>query len=179
MSDKDTHPVPEQKVLDLMRECLYLDSHSRTGLSWRKPTSNRVKAGASAFTAGTHSGGYFYGRFCGISVRAHRVVFYLHNGYWPTGIIDHVDGNPKNNAPDNLRDSTRALNSANMNSRGYFWNKKSKKWKASVKKGNLLVAEFFDNEEEARRWYEMKKLELYPELEGKFQWNQKVVDTLS
>lgn len=178
MSDKDIHPVPEQKVLDLMRKCLYLDDGSVTGVSWRVPTSNRVKAGSPAFTAETHSGGYFYGRFCGISVRAHRVVFYLHNGYWPTGIIDHIDGNPKNNAPGNLRDSTRALNSANMDARGYCWVSDKGKWRSSVKKGDITEMKYFDDEALARDWYEMKKLELYPELKGEFQWT-KVVDTLS
>lgn len=172
MSDKDIHPVPEQKVLDLMRECLYLDSHSHTGLSWLKPTSNRVKAGSPAFTAVTTSGGYFYGRFCGTSVRAHRIVFYLYNGYWPTGVIDHIDGNPQNNDPSNLRDSTRALNSANMNAKGYCWVTGKGKWRASVKKGDILVMKYFDDEVLAREWYEKKKLELYPELKGEFQWTK-------
>lgn len=173
MSDRDTHPVPSQKILDRMRECLYLDEGSATGLSWRIPTSNSVKVGNPAFTAETQSGGYFYGRFCGVSVRAHRVVFYLHYGYWPAGIIDHIDGDPKNNAPDNLRDSTRALNSANMTAKGYCWIKEKGKWRASIKKGSTFSMKYFDNEVAARSWYESKKLELYPELDGKFQWNAK------
>lgn len=173
LSDKDIQAVPDKKILDLMRECLYIDAGSPTGITWRVPTSNRVKAGQPAFTALTESGEYYYGRFCGISVRAHRVVFYLHNGHWPKGLIDHVDGNRQNNSPPNLREATRALNSANRTARGYCWIKEKGKWRASVKKNARIVSKYFDSEVDARLWYESKKLELYPELNGKFQWNAK------
>lgn len=46
-------------------------------------------------------------------VYAHRVAFALNAGYWPSGHIDHADGNPANNDPQNLRDVSRAENNRN------------------------------------------------------------------
>jgi len=42
----------------------------------------------------------------------HRVVFCLAYGYLPAE-VDHIDGNPSNNHPDNLRACTRVTNSHN------------------------------------------------------------------
>ena len=42
----------------------------------------------------------------------HRVVFLLTQGWLPD-CIDHIDGNPSNNAPENLRAATRLQNQHN------------------------------------------------------------------
>lgn len=44
---------------------------------------------------------------------AHRIVFFLTHGYLPA-MIDHVDGNPSNNAPSNLRAATHNINQQNL-----------------------------------------------------------------
>lgn len=45
---------------------------------------------------------------------AHRVLWAMFYGEWPKGEIDHIDGNPANNAIGNLRDVTAAENRRNM-----------------------------------------------------------------
>jgi hypothetical protein len=37
----------------------------------------------------------------------------MHYGVWPTGEIDHLDGDPSNNRIENLRDSTHLVNMQN------------------------------------------------------------------
>lgn len=43
----------------------------------------------------------------------HRVAWAAHYGEWPTGSIDHIDGNGLNNRIENLRDVTSRENSIN------------------------------------------------------------------
>jgi len=69
--------------------------------------------------------------------KAHRLVFLLHHGYLPK-CIDHIDGNPLNNAIENLREAKLIENSWNQKKRitnttgvkGVSFAKKSKKYTA-------------------------------------------------
>lgn len=44
---------------------------------------------------------------------SHLAWFYMH-GSWPRGVIDHLNGNTKDNSIANLRDCSRAVNSQNQ-----------------------------------------------------------------
>jgi hypothetical protein len=46
--------------------------------------------------------------------RAHRLAWFYVHGVWPAGDIDHIDGNPANNAIANLRCVTRSVNMENQ-----------------------------------------------------------------
>lgn len=45
---------------------------------------------------------------------AHRVAYALFHGKWPEGVVDHIDGNRKNNSRVNLRECTPAQNAMNV-----------------------------------------------------------------
>jgi hypothetical protein len=79
----------------------------------------------------------------GQHVMLHRVIFYILYGWMPE-YVDHIDRNPKNNNPENLRAASKATNSWNRdvqsNSttglRGVHYNKNPDsvcKWGAHIK----------------------------------------------
>ena len=73
----------------------------------------------------------------------HRIIFAMHHGFMPK-FIDHIDGNPKNNKIENLREATFNQNVQNsklkINNKsgikGISWNKNRKKWDATIQKDN-------------------------------------------
>ena len=103
-----------------------------------KTSWNTRFAGKRAFTAKNRKG-YSIGTIDGRGILAHRAVWALINGRWPSAQIDHIDGNPQNNSPENLRDVLPAENQRNMSLFvtntsgicGVF--KKDGKWAASIK----------------------------------------------
>ena len=70
---------------------------------------------------------------------AHRVVWCLHYGYWPTELIDHINGIRHDNRIENLREVTVAKNRLNVRQArndsgvvGVTWAKKERNWRASI-----------------------------------------------
>ena len=74
---------------------------------------NTRYAGKEAFTALT-SEGYRAGVIYRRKYNAHRVIWALHYGAWPTKEIDHVDRDRANNRISNLRDVSHAENMRNQ-----------------------------------------------------------------
>ena len=58
------------------------------------------------------SNGYLTGTFCGLNFRAHRVVWAVVYGVWPS-LIDHINGDPLDNRVNNLRDVSQSENMRN------------------------------------------------------------------
>lgn len=85
--------------------------------------------------------GYYYLTIDNRHYLAHRIVWALMHGCLPCGVIDHIDGNPLNNRPENLRDVDFSVNMKNLptpknnNSGvcGVQWHKKSGKWMARIR----------------------------------------------
>ena len=80
-------------------------------LFWRVRMSNRVKAGQQA--GSVNRSGYVQIGFDGHRFWAHRLVFFMQTGNWPTEEIDHIDGDKVNNAWSNLRECSRKENAQN------------------------------------------------------------------
>jgi len=72
--------------------------------------------------------------------KIHRLIFLMHHGYLPE-YIDHIDGNPKNNRVENLRECTASQNQWNQGIsskntsgiKGVVWHKRVKQWQARVR----------------------------------------------
>jgi len=107
-------------------------------LIWKFAKSRRVKTGDIAGYL-AHEGYIDIGVDGGI-YKAHRLIYFYHNGYFPL-FIDHIDGNRSNNKIQNLRSATISQNAMNQkistkNSsgvKGVYWHKRDKKWVVQVK----------------------------------------------
>jgi hypothetical protein len=100
---------------------------------------NKMYAGQEAFICLSNSG-YRKGNIFGRPYLAHRIAWLLCMGDWPSGVIDHIDGNKLNNTLRNLRDASYSENGCNGKMRsdntsgvtGVYWNKKARKWQAQM-----------------------------------------------
>lgn len=104
---------------------------------------NTKFAGRKAFTC-VALNGRRQGIILGRPYLAHRVIWALVHGKWPSGEIDHIDGNPLNNRISNLRDVSRATNSKNRKKYststsgvpGVSFHRKTGKWQAGICDGS-------------------------------------------
>lgn len=104
MSEKITH----KKLLEMFSYDDVLGIFKRRSVS-RKSLSIGEVAGC------VHkSGGYVHIKINGFAYMAHRLAWLYVNGDWPSGHIDHIDGNRTNNAISNLRDVSRSINLQNQ-----------------------------------------------------------------
>ena len=70
----------------------------------------------------------------------HRLIFLYHFGRWPVNQIDHIDGDPKNNRIENLREATNSQNNHNKTKprrntsgfKGVSYCKAAKKWETYI-----------------------------------------------
>ncbi len=103
----------------------YLKYTPKDGKVWwvkhpRRSTANGTEAG------NIMQNGYRKLKFQGKQYLTHRVAWLLQHGFWPTGDIDHIDGNPENNRLENLRDVSHRVNlqnrkSATSKTKQVFW----------------------------------------------------------
>lgn len=87
----------------------------------------------------------------------HRIIAYAFLGLDinnPTQQIDHIDHNKINNQVSNLRIVTNQENNFNRICKGYYWNKRDKKWIARICVNfNTIHLGCFDTEDKARLAY--------------------------
>lgn len=154
---------------EFIRQYLAVDTTSPTGLRRLGHPHKAHAARCTGRPAGTpDSKGYCRTIVHGRMLLNHRIIWFLHHGEWPIGDVDHIDGNPRNNHPDNLRDVGRTENNHNRAARGYHWHKRARKWLAQIqldgKKHNLG---YFNTEAEARAAYLAAKVKYHPTAPGR------------
>lgn len=105
----------------------------------------------------TYASGYKYFDIKDERYLVHRIIWKLHSGVDPVGIIDHIDNDKTNNRIENLRDVDYAANGQNRthtrNTSGEVGVNftKSGKWKATITiKNNTISLGVFDTISEAR-----------------------------
>lgn len=148
------------KILPTFEEVDQLFAYNQdTGIFTRKVrTAICTKIGDIA--GQINAQGYVILKINGDAYKGHRLAWLLHTKVWPTGDIDHIDGNKQNNAISNLRDVQRSVNSLNTkiiqnNSSGYRGVQyHNSKWRARVMlNGKQHIIGSFDTPEDASKAY--------------------------
>lgn len=126
-------PISAERLREL------LSYNRETGLfTWLVVTSRRVAVGD---VAGSPDGARWRIHLDSKYYGASRLAWFYVHGHWPQGFIDHRDGNPRNNAIDNLRETTPSGNSQNMrapgrlNTSGFLGVRRGRRgnWRAEIK----------------------------------------------
>lgn len=132
-------------------------------------TTNGRMAGKTAGSATTK--GYIQVEIEGVAFKAHRVVFAMAYGKWPDEDIDHINGDPTDNRPINLREATGQENMAN---KGVYARNISgepnishrpqtylkKRWHVQIVASGVKHQAYFETQEAARSWRDAKRIEL-------------------
>lgn len=137
------------------------------GILIRNTDSGRWKSGQIAgCTSSSH--GYKTIQIGKKKYLAHRIIFLMIHKYLPE-FIDHIDGNQQNNDITNLRPCTSKQNQYNQKLhknnksglKGVHFCKKDKKWRASIKFGELHYLGSFDCKFEAAKIYDQYAIEFH------------------
>lgn len=129
-------PLPSKPLPPLKVAREYFTYDSKTGSIFNRTSKTNRRSGERAESQ--EAGGYLVVSIRGALFKAHRMAWLLHYGSEPTGVIDHIDGNRKNNAIENLRDAKHHMNMCNRpapphNTSGIKGvSRHGRKWRASV-----------------------------------------------
>ena len=151
-----------------LHNCLHYDPS--TGVfTWKIARKGTAKGSVAGFV---RSDSYRIICLDGERFRAHRLAWFYMTNKAPLHDIDHIDGNPANNAFSNLRDITTAQNIQNQraphkrNKSGFFgvsWHNAGKCWRARIcTDGVQKLIGYFDTPEEASEAYQKAKLIYHP-----------------
>lgn len=151
-----------------LKELLNYDPE--TGIFTWKVSRGRCSAGTVADTLDKH--GYIRIQVDGARFFAHRLAFLWVTGLPPDDEVDHIDGNPANNAFANLREVNHAENQQNMggaqrNSKsgfiGVIFDRRTHKWVGKITVARRAVhLGTFSTPELAHGAYIAAKNELHP-----------------
>jgi hypothetical protein len=102
--------MAEMPTAERVRERLSYDAD--TGVfRWREMPRRRAMPNGDV--AGCRSDGYVTIRLDGKILKAHRLAWLYVHGVWPTGLIDHINGDKQDNRIVNLRDVDQHINGHN------------------------------------------------------------------
>ena len=99
---------------DWIKDWLHYDS-VKGDLVWKKKPAKNIAVGAIA--GSRNPAGYIRLRIDKQWFLAHRICWFLHYGNFPENQIDHIDGDPSNNAISNLRSVNCTGNARNQKQR--------------------------------------------------------------
>lgn len=110
------HRSTEIPTAERLREMF---SVSESGQLVRKISTGYRGCHRAGEVAGSNrKDGYMQVGVDGHVLLVHRVVFAIANGHWPQQHVDHIDGDRKNNRPENLRDVSCKVNLQNQRKAG-------------------------------------------------------------
>lgn len=77
--------------------------------------------------------GYWKVTLFGVTYLAHRVAWLHFHGRWPAEYIDHIDGDPSNNAIKNLREANSMENARCCRAKGFYQDKRTGRFTAQIR----------------------------------------------
>jgi len=102
--------MPQQVSAGFLRSWFTYDPDTGA-FRWNHSPNRRIKAGD---LAGSIVNGRAFVCVLGVKIPAGRAAWMLANGTEPSGVIDHINGNPLDNRIANLRDVTQQVNTQNQ-----------------------------------------------------------------
>lgn len=103
--DTPINAAPEVKELSQAKLLAMFSYDPDTGVVTSKRTGRPIGV--------ENDRGYLVWNVNGKKYKLHRLIWMMVSGSWPSGLVDHKDGDKKNNRWSNLRDATEAVNSQN------------------------------------------------------------------
>jgi len=129
--------------VEILKQLVYIDYTIPEGLRWK---NNRQRCAKDSPTGYKTHNNYYQTKLNYIRYFNHRIIFSIANNInlTETQTIDHIDRNPQNNHPNNLRIASHAENMRNVTKRqntaskfiGVVWSKNDKKWQAQIQVNN-------------------------------------------
>lgn len=150
-----------------LRELLHYDPE--TGIfSWKQEPSSKTKIGARA--GSYNAKGYGQIGLDGRMYRSNRLAVLYMTGNWPSGVVDHRNGDIRDDAWKNLRDVPSHVNQQNMrrpradNSTGFLGVIRSnKRFAARIRaEGRVIHLGTFNTPQEAHEAYVAEKRIRHP-----------------
>lgn len=161
--------------LDQLRARLHYDQ--LTGAFTWNNFSGRMKHGGNRRHGGPagslNNVGYIQIWIDGQSYKAHRLGWFYVHGEWPSGQIDHINGNRADNRIVNLREATHSQNCANSGKtkknrsgvRGVSWRGDRRRWRARINyQGKKFHLGYFHSIDEAAEHYRQAARQLFGEF---------------
>jgi hypothetical protein len=107
---------------NLFKEWFYYDESSPTFIRWKKTRTKKdgtiIPWAAKDCVAGVRTGGRIEVRLFGRLYKVHRIIYELLVGEVPEGhVVDHIDGDFRNNKLSNLRSIPQKINMRNTRMR--------------------------------------------------------------
>ena len=130
----------------------YLFRYEDGVLYWKNP-SNPKRTPVNSIAGTNHPRGYVHIQYMRKSYKAHRIIYLMFYGDTPD-IVDHIDGDTRNNHVENLRAANHAGNAQNARKRAdnssgvknVSWHKRISKWGVSLSiQGKIRHFGYFDD----------------------------------
>jgi len=147
------HQIMLQRLIGNVSICSYWNdifSYKDGKIYWKFPIGRKIKIGSEAGSASTK--GYYRVKINGKSYRRHRIVYEMHFGVIPIGmVVDHINDRAGDDRIENLQILTERQNSAKQrvskNIRrtnksgvtGVHWDEKRGAWRAKIRIGRKTM----------------------------------------